>query len=225
MQDRFEMIRAFLECDSTGYDYKDSSSVSMRQIVMKGKKFHKEDLIKNHAMRYDFKRKPCHISDENIQFDGNVYTVARFDTVPYADIEEFLKYRAAAKTYKLVRTASDFNDLILKTENNKREKGKRVYVKKNVNETKVTSLLRLYFQNLIDIPAFNNKTQSQIAEILNDLNYCKRKITINDIKNAKRKNRTSTLRIEDVQDLINLINESTIKTALDVQAIECNKSV
>ena len=225
MQDRFEMIRAFLECDSTGYDYKDSSSVSMRQIVMKGKKFHKEDLIKNHAMRYDFKRKPCHISDENIQFDGNVYTVARFDTVPYADIEEFLKYRAAAKTYKLVRTASDFNDLILKTENNKREKRKRVYVKKNVNETKVTSLLRLYFQNLIDIPAFNNKTQSQIAEILNDLNYCKRKITINDIKNAKRKNRTSTLRIEDVQDLINLINESTIKTALDVQAIECNKSV
>lgn len=225
MQDRFEMIRAFLECDSTGYDYKDSSSVSMRQIVMKGKKFHKEDLIKNHAMRYDFKRKPCHISDENIQFDGNVYTVARFDTVPYADIEEFLKYRAAAKTYKLVRTASDFNDLILKTENNKREKGKRVYVKKNVNETKVTSLLRLYFQNLIYIPAFNNKTQSQIAEILNDLNYCKRKITINDIKNAKRKNRTSTLRIEDVQDLINLINESTIKTALDVQAIECGKTV
>jgi hypothetical protein len=225
MADRLEMIRAFLECDSTGYDYKDSSSVSMRQIVMQGKKFHKEDLIKNHAMRYDFKRKPCNISDENIEFQGNVYTVARFDTVPYADIEEFLKYRAAAKTYKLVRTASDFNDLILKTENNKREVGKRVYVKKNVNETKVTSLLRMYFQQLIDIPAFNNKTQSEIAQILNDLNYCKRKITINDIKNAKRKNRTSTLRIEDVQDLINLINESTIKTALDVQAIECNKSV
>lgn len=224
MQDRYEMIIAFLECDSNGYDYKDSSSVSMRQIVMKGKKFHKEELIKNHAMRYDFKRKPCHISDENIEFQGNVYTVARFDTVPYQNIEEFLKYRAAAKTYKLVRTASDFNDLILKTEN-KREKGKRVYVKKNVNETKVTSLLRLYFQNLINIQAFNNKTQSEIAQILNDLNYCKRKITINDIKNAKRKTRTSTLRIEDVQDLINLINESTIKTALDVQAIECNKSV
>ena len=100
-----------------------------------------------------------------------------------------------------------------------------MYVKKNVNETKVTSLLRLYFQNLINIQAFNNKTQSEIAQILNDLNYCKRKITINDIKNAKRKTRTSTLRIEDVQDLINLINESTIKTALDVQAIECNKSV
>lgn len=218
MQDRFEMIRAFLQCDSTGYDYKDSSSVSMRQIVMQGKKFHKEDLIKNHAMRYDFKRKPCNISDENIQFDGNFYTVARFDTVPYQNIEEFFKYRAAAKTYKLVRTASDFKDLILKTENNKKEKGKRVYVKKNVNETKVTSLLRLYFQNLIDIQAFDNKTQSEIAEILNNLNYCKRKITINDIKNAKRKNRTSTLRIEDVQDLINLINESTVKTALDVQA-------
>ena len=225
MADRLEMIRAFLECDSTGYDYKDSSSVSMRQIVMKGKKFHKEDLIKNHAMRYDFKRKPCNISDENIEFQGNVYTVARFDTEPYKDIEEFLKYRAAAKTYKLVRTASDFNDLILKTENNKREKGKRVYVKKNVNETKVTSLLRLYFQKLIDIQAFDNKTQSEIAGILNNLNYCKRKITINDIKNAKRKTRTSTLRIEDVSDLINLINESTVKTALDVQAINCDKSV
>jgi hypothetical protein len=225
MQDRFEMIRSFLECSTAGYDYKDSSSVSMRQIVMQGKKFHKEDIIKNHAMRYDFKRKPCNIFDENIEFQGNVYTVARFDTVPYQNIEEFLKYRAAAKTYKLVRTASDFNDLILKTENNKREVGKRVYVKKNVNETKVTSLLRLYFQQLIDIQAFNNKTQSEIAQFLNDLNYCKRKITINDIKNAKRKNRTSTLRIEDVQDLINLINESTIKTALDVQAIECNKSV
>lgn len=214
MQDRFEMIRAFLECDSTGYDYKDSSSVSMRQIVMKGKKFHKEDLIKNHAMRYDFKRKPCNISDENIEFQGNVYTVARFDTEPYKDIEEFLKYRAAAKTYKLVRTASDFNDLILKTENNKREKGKRVYVKKNVNETKVTSLLRLYFQKIIDIQAFDNKTQSEIAGILNNLNYCKRKITINDIKNAKRKTRTSTLRIEDVSDLINLINESTVKNSV-----------
>lgn len=218
MDDRYEMIRAFLECSGNGYDYKDSSSVSMRQIVMQGKKFHKEDLIKNHAMRYDFKRKPCNILDENIQFDGNFYTVARFDTVPYLNIEEFLKYRAAAKTYKLVRTASDFNDLILKTENNKKEKGKRVYVKKNVNETKVTSLLRLYFQNLIDIQAFDNKTQSEIAEILNNLNYCKRKITINDIKNAKRKNRTSTLRIEDVQDLINLINESTVKTVLDIQA-------
>lgn len=218
MQDRFEMIRAFLECDGSGYNYKDSSSVSMRQIVMQGKKFHKEDLIKNHAMRYDFKRKPCNIIDENIEFQGNVYTVARFDTVPYLNIEEFLKYRAAAKTYKLVRTASDFNDLILKTENNKREVGKRVYVKKNVNETKVTSLLRLYFQNKIDIQAFDNKTQSEIAEILNNLNYCKRKITVNDIKNAKRKTRTSTLRIEDVQDLINLINESTVKTVLDIQA-------
>lgn len=207
MQDRFEMIRAFLQCDSTGYDYKDSSSVSMRQIVMQGKKFYKEDLIKNHAMRYDFKRKPCSISDENIEFQGNVYTVARFDTVPYADIEEFLKYRAAAKTYKLVRTASDFNDLILKTENNKKEKGKRVYVKKNVNETKVTSLLRLYFQNLINIEVFNNKTQSQIAGILNNLNYCKRKITVNDIKNAKRKTRTSTLRLEDVQDLIEILEK------------------
>jgi hypothetical protein len=225
MQDRFEMIKAFLQCSVNGYDYKDSSSVSMRQIVMKGKKFHKEDLIKNHAMRYDFKRKPYHISDENIEFQGNVYTVARFDTEPYADIQEFLKYRAAAKTYKLVRTSADFNDLILKAENNLKEIGKKVYVKKNINESKVTSLLRLYFQKQIDIQAFDNKTQSQIAEILNNLNYCKRKITINDIKNAKRKNRTSTLRIEDVQDLINLINESTIKTALDVQAIECNKSV
>jgi hypothetical protein len=205
MQDRFEMIRAFLQCDSTGYDYKDSSSVSMRQIVMQGKKFYKEDIIKNHAMRYDFKRKPCNILDENIQFDGNFYTVARFDTVPYLNIEEFLKYRAAAKTYKLVRTASNFNDLILKTENNKKEKGKRVYVKKNVNETKVTSLLRLYFQNLIDIQAFNNKTQSQIAEILNNLKYCKRKITVNDIKNAKRKTRTSALRIEDLKDLIEIL--------------------
>lgn len=225
MADRLEMIRAFLECDANGYNYNDSSSVSMRKIVMQGKKFHKEEITKNHAMRYDFKRKPCDIADVHIEFQNKVYTVARFDTVPYNDISEFLKYRAAAKTYKLVRTASDFNDLILKTENNKKEKGKRVYVKKNVNETKVTSLLRLYFQNLIDIEVFNNKTQSQIAEILNNLNYCKRKITINDIKNAKRKNRTSTLRIEDVQDLINLINESTIKTALDVQAIECNKSV
>ena len=225
MADRLEMIKAFLECDAYGYNYNDSSSVSMRKIVMQGKKFHKEEITKNHAMRYDFKRKPCDIADVHIEFQNKVYTVARFDTIPYNDISEFLKYRAAAKTYKLVRTASDFNDLILKTENNKREVGKRVYVKKNVNETKVTSLLRLYFQQLIDIPAFNNKTQSQIAEILNNLNYCKRKITINDIKNAKRKNRTSTLRIEDVQDLINLINESTIKTALDVQAIECNKSV
>ena len=214
------MIRAFLECDSNGYDYNDSTSVSMRQIVMKGKKFHKEDMIKNHAMRYDFKRKPCHILDENIQFDGNVYTVATFDTEPYKDISEFLKYRAAAKTYKLVRTASDFHDLILKAENNLKATGKKVYVKKNINESKITSLLRLYFQNKIDIQPFDNKTQSEIAEILNNLNYCKRKITINDIKNAKRKNRTSTLRIEDVTDLINLINESTIKTALDVQAIE-----
>lgn len=205
MEDRYEMIRAFLECSGNGYDYKDSSSVSMRQIVMQGKKFHKEEITKNHAMRYDFKRKPCHISDENIEFQNKVYTVARFDTVPYSDIQEFLKYRAAAKTYKLIRTASDFNDLILKTENNKKEKGKRVYVKKNVNETKVTSLLRLYFQNLIDIEVFNNKTQSQIAEILNNLNYCKRKITINDIKNAKRKNRTSTLRIEDLKDLIEIL--------------------
>lgn len=225
MQDRYEMIIAFLECDSGGYDYKDSSSVSMRAIVMKGKKFHKEDLIKNHAMRYDFKRKPCNISDENVQFDGNVYTVASFDTEPYKDIEEFLKYRAAAKTYKLVRTSADFNDLILKAENNLKDKGKKVYVKKNINESKVTSLLRLYFQNKIDIQPFDNKTQSEIAEILNNLNYCKRKITINDIKNAKRKTRTSTLRIEDLEDLINLINESTVKTALDVQAIECDKSV
>lgn len=205
MQDRFEMIRAFLECDANGYNYNDSSSVSMRQIVMQGRKFHKEDLIKNHAMRYDFKRKPCNIADTDIEFQNKVYTVARFDTVPHTNLNEFLKYRAAAKTYKLVRTASDFNDLILKTENNKKEKGKRVYVKKNVNETKVTSLLRMYFQNLIDITAFNNKTQSQIAEILNNINYCKRKITINDIKNAKRKTRTSTLRIEDLKDLIEIL--------------------
>lgn len=202
-EDRDEMIRAFLECSYQGYDYVDSDSVSFRDIVMKDKKFYKKDKIKTHSMKYDFKRKPCEITDKTITFKDKQYIVADFDTVAYKNIEEFKKYRDASKNAKLIRTKADFDRLFLKS-NNKRIENK-VYVKQDSKSSKVVSLLRYYFQDMIDIECFRDKKQREIANILNKINYSEREITVNDIKNAKRKSRTSVLRIEDLQDLIEIL--------------------
>lgn len=202
-EDRDEMIRAFLECSYQGYDYVDSDSVSFRDIVMKDKKFYKKDKIKTHSMKYDFKRKPIAIVDKTITFKDKQYLVADFDTVAYKDLEEFKKYRDASKNAKLIRTKQDFDRLFLKS-NNKRIENK-VYVKQDLKSTKVVSLLRAYFQNLINIECFENKKQREIAEILNSLNYSEREITVNDIKNAKRKSRTAVLNLEDLKDLIEIL--------------------
>ena len=202
-EDREEMIRAFLECSSQGYDYVDSDSVSFRDIVMKDKKFYKKDKIKTHSMKYDFKRKPVMITDKTINFKCKQYVVADFDTVAYKDLDEFNKYRDASKNAKLIRTKTDFDRLFLKS-NNKRIENK-VYVKQDSKSSKIVSLLRAYFQNLIDIECFENKKQREIAEILNSLNYSEREITVNDIKNAKRKSRTAVLNLEDLKDLIEIL--------------------
>jgi hypothetical protein len=202
-QDRDEMIRAFLECSTKGYDYVDSDSVSFRDIVMKDKKFYKKDKIKTHSMKYDFKRKPVMITDKTINFKDKQHIVADFDTVAYKDLEEFKKYRDASKNAKLIRTKQDFDRLFLKS-NNKRIENK-VYVKQDLKSTKVVSLLRAYFQNLINIECFENKKQREIAEMLNKINYSEREITVNDIKNAKRKSRTAVLNLEDLQDLIEIL--------------------
>ena len=202
-EDRDEMIRAFLECSYQGYDYVDSDSVSFRDIVMKDKKFYKKDKIKTHSMKYDFKRKPIAIVDKTITFKDKQYLAADFDTVAYKDLEEFKKYRDASKNAKLIRTKQDFDRLFLKS-NNKRIENK-VYVKQDLKSTKVVSLLRAYFQNLIDIECFENKKQREIAEILNSLNYSEREITVNDIKNGKRKSRTAVLNLEDLKDLIEIL--------------------
>lgn len=202
-EDREEMIQAFLECSYQGYDYVDSDSVSFRDIVMKDKKFYKKDKIKTHSMKYDFKRKPVKITDKTISFKDKQYVVADFDTVAYKDLEEFKKYRDASKNAKLIRTKQDFDRLFLKS-NNKRIENK-VYVKQDLKSSKVVSLLRAYFQNMIDIECFENKKQREIAEILNSLNYSEREITVNDIKNAKRKSRTAVLNLEDLKDLIEIL--------------------
>lgn len=202
-EDRDEMIRAFLECSYQGYDYVDSDSVSFRDIVMKDKKFYKKDKIKTHSMKYDFKRKPIEIVDKTITFKDKKYIVADFDTVAYKDIEEFKKYRDASKNVKLIRTKADFDRLFLKS-NNKRIENK-VYVKQDLKSTKVVSLLRAYFQDMIDIECFRAKKQREIAQILNNLNYSEREITVNDIKNAKRKSRTAVLNLEDLKDLIEIL--------------------
>lgn len=202
-EDREEMIRAFLECSTQGYDYVDSDSVSFRDIVMKDKKFYKKDKIKTHSMKYDFKRKPCEITDKTITFKDKQYIVADFDTVAYKDLEEFKKYRDASKNVKLIRTKQDFDRLFLKSNNQRIEN--KVYVKQDSNSSKVVSLLRAYFQDMIDIECFRDKKQREIAEILNKINYSEREITVNDIKNAKRKSRTSVLNLEDLKDLIEIL--------------------
>lgn len=202
-EDRDEMIRAFLECSYQGYDYVDSDSVSFRDIVMKDKKFYKKDKIKTHSMKYDFKRKPAMITDKTIKFKDKQYVVADFDTVAYKDLNEFKKYRDASKNAKLIRTKADFDRLFLKS-NNKRIENK-VYIKQDSNSSKVVSLLRAYFQDMIDIECFKDKKQREIAEILNKINYSEREITVNDIKNAKRKSRTAVLNLEDLKDLIEIL--------------------
>ena len=80
-----------------------------------------------------------------------------------------------------------------------------MYVKQDSNSSKVVSLLRAYFQDMIDIECFRDKKQREIANILNKINYSEREITVNDIKNAKRKSRTAVLNLEDLKDLIEIL--------------------
>lgn len=212
MEDRNEMIRAFLECKKEGYKYIDNSVPSLRETVTKGIKFYKKEIEKTHKMKYDFKRKPVNISDLEIEFNKNKYKIAKFDTIPYKNIQEYKEYRNSTISLKLIREKKDFEALELKILNkNKKILNSEYKIKnknfKGMNAIKIINLLRYYFEGKIEISIFNGKTQKEIADILNSLKISEREITVNDIKNAKRKERKAYIPISEISDIIKLLRK------------------
>lgn len=135
-----------------------------------------------------------------------------FDTIPYKNIQEYKEYRNSTISLKLIREKKDFEALELKILNkNKKILNSEYKIKnknfKGMNAIKIINLLRYYFEGKIEISIFNGKTQKEIADILNSLKISEREITVNDIKNAKRKERKAYIPISEISDIIKLLRK------------------
>ncbi len=151
-------------------------------------------------MNYDYKNKPIEgtVRQENIEYKGEIYCFTNFLTEPYKNIDEYLRTIKAVKTFEIVKTQRDVNDVIFKAKDSR-----KIRSLANKSWMELRSLIILYRNKKIDVPIFDSLGRGKSIDLINNLNYTKRKYTIRDWKNATNKNikNIEQLPIENLKEL------------------------
>lgn len=164
------------------------------EIVERKHDFHVTETIRNLSMNFDYKRCPIVETavDTPVHYDSadgkyHVDTViAEYDTRPFNDVEEFLNYRRTMENEKCVKVKADLERV--KVKSTVQIKG---YIGKDLNRKILLSILKGYFKKMYAIPALDGHTYAEIVKIVNAWNIAE--ISIDDLKNCKRKNRCDNL--------------------------------
>ena len=87
-----------------------TSYTSLRKLK-KGESFKVGDQQKAVSLDFDMRRKPVHESFRKVMvpFDGALYEIANFDTVPFADVAEYKEYLKKKNNKKCLRTCEDWD--------------------------------------------------------------------------------------------------------------------
>jgi len=160
---------------------------------------------------YDLKRKPINIRQEKITIGGKTYEHVAFDTEPWDSYFDFVNARAIKKAHpelfpmKHAEKAEMMNAMI-KDRVEARKAGMLIQSgeKGGIYRTATISYLRDLFSGREQVPDWmKGLSYKQLAEALNDrLKTLNVKLTVNDLKNAKRRKDKGRLAYSEALEII-----------------------
>ena len=157
-------------------------------------------------MNFDYKRYPVIESAKDIDVhfeceDGSYVdaTIANFDSRPFKDAEEFLKYRRVAQLEDCIKIVSDLKRVKVKAESEYRG-----YVGSNLDRKVLKSIIYGYRSGEYKIPQLDGLKQSDAVKLINSWDIAK--FTLSDWKDYSKPNRRDkVLPYEDIADTLKYI--------------------
>lgn len=176
--------------------------------MVKGKEFRVQQKPVSVSMDYDMKRKPDLDSLETVYpvlANGKTYEICNFNTIPYENRAEFLRYRQVKKKLSekpdfCMRTEQEIRDFMFRVQHSTVSR----HIK-NVEWKKLFSVIQGYRAEFWDIPTLNDEDMSvqDKCDWIQKFNKSPKVFTKDDWKNAGKKSRwASMLEREALMDLL-----------------------
>lgn len=201
-EDRMLMAKTIVTRDKDT-SYRFISRTSIKEMVSRKASYMEAYQTRKSPLSYDFKRKPIWESayDEEVLIGDVAYKYVCFETEPFESVEEYILVRKAAKAMPCIRTLEDMKLLKLRLDG--KTKGVRMDLS-DMARTKLMSVIKGYRLGMWDIPELTAcKTLEDKLAIINKHNHSDQPYSINDWKNARRKDRAgSMLPVEELQELL-----------------------
>ncbi|MBR4455187.1 MAG: hypothetical protein IKS32_03075 [Solobacterium sp.] len=159
------------------------------------------------SMNFDYKRCPlCETAvDTDVHYEkmnGQVIdaVIANYDTRPYIDADEFMKYRTTVKNEPCIKVVADLKRVMIKAYTS--FKG---YIGKNLDRKILLSVLMGYRAGTYSIPSLDGLKQKEAVAVINSWGIAE--ITLSDWKNCSRSARQEkTLPYELLEDVLQKIH-------------------
>lgn len=183
--------------------------------------FYSKELIRYLSMDFDLKRKPLEdslVESKKLFADGTIGVVACFDTVPYADPDEFSYYKSIGRSCKVLRTIDNWIEFFNKIQY------KKDGVRRNVKDYEWTKLFSCIMAFRLGVPldmnngspviipylADNTHTVAEKVAWINKFNTSQKKFTENTWKDCRKQQRQSQMLPEHLfKDLLmDMINDT-----------------
>lgn len=119
---------------------------------------------------YDFKRSPEEVFIEDITYDNKEYSVLKFNTKPYKNLDD---YTAGRKAYMSLEKVQNLDDLLKFELEYEAKKSGVITYNKNIESLVARSLINKYHKSEIDAIYIDNKKLSTLAfsrHVLKELN-------------------------------------------------------
>ncbi len=168
-------------------------------MVEKRNPFQITEIDRYISMNFDYKRCPIVETaiDTPVHYesrDGEQVIdteIAKYDTRPFNEVEEFLNYRKTMKNEDCVKVVADLERVKVKSTVN--TKG---YIGKDLKRKVLLSILMGYRAGIYQIPALDGLKQSEVVQEVNTWGIAE--ITVNDWKNCSRLKRQENMLPYDV---------------------------
>ncbi len=181
--------------------YNHTEWISLKEMLNKNKDFETREVVKSANMDYDMKRKPVKESFNTVTrtIEGKVYEVLNFDTKPFEDEAEFVRYRTKKKHSKCLKTEEQMTSFLIKAEN----PGTSTKIR-NLEFSRLMSAVMAHRSGLVTIPTLASdisvKEKLDFINRFNDSGMVFKETAWKDA--AKPKRQKAMLPLSEIQDLI-----------------------
>lgn len=172
---------------------KEQRWLGYKEMVRQRLDFSVSEVDRKVSMDFDMKRCPMYESGKTVypEINNTSYEIFNFDTRPFNNIDEYIKYRDCKKHCKVLRIQQDWELFFAKLE--VKEAGTCQHIK-DLEWSKLFSVIMGYRIGLWDIPALGElKSVAKKIEWINTHNHSSKKFTQNDWKNARRQERATQI--------------------------------
>ena len=166
--------------------YTDEKWSSLKEMLKNERGFYTYKQKRNIRMDFDMKRKPDRDSfcTDEVYLDGQFYTIAHFETVPFENIEEFLLYRSKKSLCKCLRTQKEWDLFFAKVDSNCTNASIR-----DLDWSIIMSVVMGYRSGKWLIPEMDEMSVDEKCKHINKYNDSTKEFKVNDWKNARRPER------------------------------------